>query len=67
MRGDLANSIVVSILTLVKIGFDMTFLGWIFLIFVVLGLLNLLWEGFKCAINIDHLSDLWRNRKERNC
>lgn len=45
----------------------MTFLGWIFLIFVVLGLLNLLWEGFKCAINIDHLSDLWRNRKERNC
>ena len=62
----LTNSIVVCILVLVTIDFDMTFLGWICLILVVLGLLSLLWEGFKCAIHIDHFSDLWRNKGERN-
>lgn len=44
----------------------MTFLGALYLLFVVGGLLCLLWEGLKDALRVDHISDLWNNRGTRN-
>jgi hypothetical protein len=41
----------------------MTVAGWIFLIFVAAALLNLLGEGFKCAMHIDKWRDLWQIRR----
>ncbi len=41
----------------------MTFFGVIFFIFVAIGICTLLSRGIKCALYIDHWSDLWKKPK----